>query len=84
MKTTLDKYEKKIEHSAHTYRPVSKKKLEKIETILDTVKKTRKINITLSETVLAELKKQSQEKGISYQTLIANILHNFVTHRYVR
>ncbi len=47
------------------------------------IRKTRNINIRISETVLEELKKRSQEEGIPYQTLISSVLHKFVTNRLV-
>jgi predicted DNA binding CopG/RHH family protein len=83
MKVKLDKYEREIEKSADSYRPVSKKELRKIEGILDRIRKTKNVNIRISETVLEELKKLSREEGIPYQTLISSVLHKFVTHRLV-
>lgn len=81
MKTKLDKYEKEIEREADTYRPVSRKELAQIEGALDRIRKTRNVNIRISETVLAELKRRSQEEGIPYQTLISSVLHKYVTNR---
>ncbi len=83
MKAKLDKYEREIERSPESYRPVSKKDRLKIEGILVRIRKTRNINIRISETVLEELKKRSQEEGIPYQTLISSVLHKFVTNRLV-
>jgi len=83
MKTKLDKYEQEIEKSADSYRPVSNKDLVKIEGVLERIRKTRNVNIRLSESVLEQLKKRSLEEGIPYQTLISSVLHKFVTHRLV-
>lgn len=83
MKKTLDKHEREIERSADLYRPLPKKKLRRIENILGRVRKSRNINIRISDMVLAELKKRSQEEGIPYQTLISSVLHKFVTNRLV-
>jgi len=83
MAKTLDKYEREIENSAGAYRPVRKSKLRKIEKILNHVRKTRNINIRISEMVLAEIKQRSTEEGIPYQTLISSILHKFVTNQLV-
>ncbi len=80
---TLDKYEQEIERSAGTYRHVTKKKLRKIEKILNHVRKTRNINIRISELVLDQIKQRSHEEGIPYQTLISSILHKFVTNQLV-
>lgn len=83
MKTKLDKYEREIEKSADSYRPVSTKDRVKIEGVLERIRKTRNVNIRLSESVLEQLKKRSLEEGIPYQTLISSILHKFVTNRLV-
>ena len=81
MKSKLDKYEREIERHVDSYRPVSKKELAHIEGVLDRIKKTRNVNIRISETVLEELKKRSREEGIPYQTLISSVLHKYVTNR---
>jgi predicted DNA binding CopG/RHH family protein len=83
MKKTLDKHEREIERSADGYRPLPKKKLRKIENILGRIRKSRNINIRISDMVLTELKKRSLEEGIPYQTLISSVLHKFVTNRLV-
>ncbi len=83
MKTKLDKDEREIEKSASSYRPVSKKERAGIENVLDSIRKTRNVNIRLSESVLEQLKQRSREEGIPYQTLISSVLHKFVTNRLV-
>lgn len=83
MKTKLDRYEREIERSADAYRPVSKKERRRIEGILNRIRKTKNVNIRISEAVLEELKRLSQQEGIPYQTLISSVLHKFVTHQLV-
>ncbi len=83
MAKKLDKYERKIEESAAEYRAVKKRDLRRIHKILSHVRKTKNINIRISEMVLAELKHRSTEEGIPYQTLISSILHKFVTNQLV-
>jgi predicted DNA binding CopG/RHH family protein len=83
MKTKLDKYEREIERSANSYHLVSRTEREKIEGVLDRIRKTRNVNIRLSESVLEQLKRRSREEGIPYQTLISSVLHKFVTDRLV-
>ncbi len=83
MKSKLDKYEIEIERSADSYRPVSKKERLKIEGMLEKMRKTRNVSIRISEVVLEQLKRSSQEEGIPYQTLISSIPHKFVTNRLV-
>ena len=83
MKAKLDKYEQEIERSAASYKPVSNKERAEIEGALERIRKNRNVNIRISEAVLEELKKRSQEEGIPYQTLISSVLHKFVTNRLV-
>jgi len=83
MKTKLDTYEREIEKSADSYRSISKRERLKLEGMLDKIRKTRNVNIRISESVLEQLKRRSQEEGIPYQTLISSILHKFVTDRLV-
>ncbi|HKZ42189.1 MAG TPA: CopG family antitoxin [Candidatus Hodarchaeales archaeon] len=83
MKTKLDSFERQIENAAESYRPLSKKERQKLEAILDRVRKSRTINIRIAESVLEELKRRSQEEGLPYQTLISSILHRYVTNRLV-
>ena len=83
MKVKLDKYELSLEKEADSFRPVSKKKRRQIEKILESARKTKNINIRISESDLARLKQRSLEEGLPYQTLISSVLHRFVTDRLV-
>jgi predicted DNA binding CopG/RHH family protein len=83
MKVKLDKYEREIEREADSYRSISKEERTKLEGTLDKIRKTRNVNIRISESVLEQLKRRSKEEGIPYQTLISSILHKFVTDRLV-
>jgi predicted DNA binding CopG/RHH family protein len=83
MKTKLDKDEREIERSADSYRPIPNKERTKIESVLERIRKTRNVNIRLSESVLEQLKRRAHDEGIPYQTLISSILHKFVTNRFV-
>jgi len=83
MRTKLDSFERQIEKSADSYRPVSKKQRRKIETVLAKIRKSRSVNIRIAENVLEEIKRRSQREGLPYQTLISSILHKYVTDRLV-
>ena len=83
MKAKLDKYEREIEREADAYRSVSKRERAMIEGALEKIRKTRNVNIRISESVLEQLKRRAQEEGIPYQTLISSILHKYVTDRLV-
>jgi len=83
MKTKLDSFERQIEISANSFRPLSKKKRRKVEAILARVRKSRTVNIRIAESVLEEIKRRSQKEGLPYQTLISSVLHKYVTDRLV-
>jgi predicted DNA binding CopG/RHH family protein len=46
-----------------------------------TVKKDRRVNIRISSKDLEEIQKRALEEGIPYQTLIASVLHKYVSGR---
>jgi predicted DNA binding CopG/RHH family protein len=46
-----------------------------------TFKKDRRINIRISSRDLAALQKRAVQEGIPYQTLVASILHKYVSGR---
>ena len=48
-----------------------------------TLAKDRRINIRLSSPVLLDLQARAAEEGLPYQTLIASVLHKYVTGRLV-
>jgi predicted DNA binding CopG/RHH family protein len=83
MKAKLDASERTIEREASSYRPVSRKDRRRIEKILERSRKSKNINIRISEPTLAELKKLAEREGLPYQTLVSSILHKYVNHRLV-
>ncbi len=83
MKAKLDSSERAIERAASAYRPVSAKQRKRVESILERSRKSRNINIRISEATLAALKKRSEQEGLPYQTLISSILHKYLMNRLV-
>jgi len=83
MKLKLNKNEREIEREAASYRSISEQERGKLEGMLDKVRKTRNVNIRISEAVLEQLKRRAQEEGIPYQTRSSSILHKCVTDRLV-
>jgi predicted DNA binding CopG/RHH family protein len=83
MNTALDKYERDIEKNSSGYRPASEKKYKRIESILDKSRKTKNINIRISEYDLEKLRERSDKEGIPYQTLVSSILHKYVSNQLV-
>jgi len=45
----------------------------------NTLKKDRRINIRISERDLQKLQRNAVEQGMPYQTLIASVLHRYVS-----
>lgn len=48
-----------------------------------TLIKDRRVNIRLSSPLLSDLQARAAEEGMPYQTLIASVLHKYVTGRLV-
>ena len=83
--TKLDKYETEIlaEYEAGAFRSVATKaELAKFrEAARATAIKDRRVNIRLSSGDLADIQVRALEEGMPYQTLIASVLHKYVTGR---
>jgi predicted DNA binding CopG/RHH family protein len=79
----LDSFEKGIEENSAKYTPVRGAKRDRIERILERARKTRNVNIRISEHDLAQLKRRAEEEGVPYQTLMSSVLHRFVSERLV-
>src|SRR5271157_5195225 len=82
-KISLDRYEKAIESDIHSHVSISGAKRRKIEAILDVTRKTKNINIRINQLDLANLKRSAEQEGIPYQTLIASVLHKYLSGRLV-
>jgi len=79
----LDSMEKAIEARIDTYVPVTGNRRRRIEAALEAARKTRNINIRISELDLAGLKRTAQEEGVPYQTLISSVLHKYLSGRLI-
>lgn len=79
----LDAFEQALEEDTVNFVPVTGDKRARIENLLDGIKKTRNINIRISEFDLDRLKSISAQEGLPYQTLISSVLHKFVTKQLV-
>jgi len=79
----LDRMERAIEKAAEEFKPVAGETRNQVDAILGAARKTRNINIRISESDLRLLKIRSQEEGLPYQTLITSILHKYLSHRLV-
>ena len=79
----LDSFEKEIELGVKNWVPANSKTISKINSIIDAAKKTRNVNIRISESDLMHLKERSSSEGLPYQTLISSVLHKYVTNQFV-
>src|SRR5271157_1133389 len=82
-KITLDSDERQVESGIQSYVPISGARRRKIETILDATRKTKNINIRISQQDLENLRRSAEGEGIPYQTLISSVLHKYLTGRLV-
>jgi predicted DNA binding CopG/RHH family protein len=82
-RTELDAREKEIESNINTYAPMTGARRRVVDTILEATRKTKNINIRINELDLANLRKNADEEGIPYQTLISSVLHKYLAGRLV-
>lgn len=83
MKKKLDDYEKEIEKKALRSRSLTRLEKIRLELAIEKSRKSKNINIRISEQDLYNLRVRSAEEGLPYQTLIASVLHKYVTGRLV-
>lgn len=88
MKTKLDAYEKEIldayEKGEMKSVVASKSDLENYRLAARrTFIKDRRVNIRLSTPDFADIQERAIEEGVPYQTLIASVLHKYVSGRLV-
>ena len=74
----LGAYEKGVPVSA---RPTKAQIAAFREAARATFVKNKRVNIRLSATDLMDLQARAYEEGVPYQTLIASVLHKYVTER---
>ncbi|RMD59417.1 MAG: antitoxin [Nitrospirae bacterium] len=73
-KEILESYERDEWHSVST----NKERKRYSEYALHSLRKTKKINLRLSERDYFAIKKIAEEEGIPYQTLISSLVHKYV------
>lgn len=83
----LDAYEKDILRSADRgeWRPVANQEAERTRYAayahhtLEKIRKNRRVNIRLTQLDVDLMQRKAHEEGIPYQTLMASVLHKYVT-----
>ena len=86
-KLKLDLQEQKINKDFNNNKFIRVKNIKKEKEILTKLakthlKKTKNINIRISEPVLLKLKSRALENGIPYQTLVSTILHQYADKKF--
>lgn len=86
-KIKLDPQEQRVNKDFNDNKFVSVKNLKKEKEILAklakaNLKKTKNINIRISEPVLLKLKSRAMENGIPYQTLVSTVLHQYANRQF--
>jgi len=84
----LTKAEKEIERSYERgeWKPVPNRKgeIRRYQSyVRDALQKSKRINIRLSPQDLEGMQQRAVEEGIPYQTLVASVIHKFVTGRLI-
>ena len=79
----LDNFEQQIEDDADRFVPAIGDDRKHIEQILAKSRKSRNINIRISEHDLEQVKQRAVREGLPYQTLISSILHKYVSDQLV-
>ena len=82
----LTKEEKDLERSfgRGEWKPVPKSEVQRYQgNFREALQKTKRINIRLSPRDLEGMQQRAVEEGIPYQTLMASVIHKYVTGRLV-
>lgn len=82
-KHTLDDEEQQIEDGADELVSASSEERERVEAIIARSRKTKNINIRLSEEDLGKIRARAEREGVPYQTLVSSVLHRFVNDQLV-
>ena len=75
----LDEEEQRIEDEIGQYVPADARTEAKVRRIAQESKKRKNVNIRISERDLSQIRDRASREGIPYQTLIASVLHKYVT-----
>ena len=75
----LDKEEKQIENEIDQYVPADEETKATVGRIARESRKRKNVNIRISERDLSQIRERASREGVPYQTLIASVLHKYVT-----
>ena len=75
----LDEEEQQIENEIDQYVGADAETEATVRRIAQESRKRKNVNIRISERDLAQLRERASREGVPYQTLIASVLHKYVT-----
>ena len=75
--------EQEIEEHAGELEAVTADEREEVESIIRHARKSRPVNLRMSEFDLHQIKKRAQAEGLPYQTFINQVIHKYVTDQMV-
>lgn len=84
-KVKLDRFERSLERSFRRDKWVTVSDPKEREKVMEAARrsKSERTNIRLSESDLMGIKEKADQKGLGYQTLIASLVHQYVTGRLI-
>ena len=79
MNCRLTPEEREIEEQADAFVSVTGEERRDLESIIEGARKSRPVNLRISEYDLELVKRRAKTEGLPYQTLIRRIVHQYVT-----
>jgi predicted DNA binding CopG/RHH family protein len=83
MNYNLTPEEREIEERADEFVSVTGEERKEVESIITRARKSRPVNLRMSEYDLELVKRRAETDGLPYQTLINSIVHRYVTDQMV-
>lgn len=83
MNYPLTPEEREIEAHASEFVSITGQERMKVESIIERARKSRPVNLRMSEYDLELVKRRAETEGLPYQTLIRRIIHRYVTDQMV-
>jgi predicted DNA binding CopG/RHH family protein len=83
MNYDLTPEEQEIEEHAGEFVSVTGEERKEVESIIERARKSRPVNLRMSEYDLELVKRRAETEGLPYQTLINRIVHRYVTDQMV-
>jgi len=75
----LDEEEQQIENEIDQYVPADAQTEATVRRIAQESRKRKNVNIRISEQDLSRIRERASREGVPYQTLMASVLHKYVT-----